>query len=191
MIIRDLVEAFAPRPLRLSARGNPAALLPPPRVLRKLPPPPLMPIQPMLRRIVTDIARRHPRLFARLGDNANRRFLIDVQELPFVLLLQPRPAAPQFTAHHRHAVPAHDVRIAGTFAAFFRLLDSDADSDALFFSRDIVVEGETEAIVALRNAIDDLDGPLTEDVAAAFGPLAEIMRLLLAALRRVLEGRHA
>ncbi len=187
MIIRDMLRAYAPPPMRRLAEGDMRALLPPPGLLRRLPPPPLLPLQPPLHRIVTDIARKHPRLFARLGDNAGRRFLVDVEELPFVLLLQPRPAAPTFRAYHRHRVPAHDVRIAGTFEALFRLLDSEADSDALFFSRDIVVEGDTEAIVALRNAIDDLEGPLTEDVAAAFGPLAGILRRLLAALRVIFE----
>jgi predicted lipid carrier protein YhbT len=183
MIVRDAIRAFAPPPLRQLAEGDPRALLPPPALLRRLPPPPLAPLQPLLRRVVTDIARRHPRLFARLGDNARRRFLVDVEELPFVLLLQPRPSSPTFRAFHRHRIPEHDVRIAGAFAALFRLLDSEADSDALFFSRDIVVEGNTEAIVALRNAIDDLEGPLTEEVAAAFGPLAGILRRLLVVLR--------
>ena len=187
MILQDLFHAHAPAALREAARGNLRALLPPPGLLRRLPPPPLLPLQPLLHRVVTDIAQRHPRLFARLGDNAGRRFLVDVEELPFVLLLQPRPDAPRFTAHHRHRVPEHDVRIAGTFEALFRLLDSEADSDALFFSRDIMVEGNTEAIVALRNAIDDLEGPLTEDIAAAFGPLAGILRQLLAALRVIFE----
>ncbi len=184
MILKDVMRTFAPPPLRRIAEDGPRALLPPPALLRRLPPP-LLPIQPLLHRIVTDIARCHPRLFTRLGDSALRRFLVDVEELPFVLLLQPNPAEPRFTAHHRHRVPAHDVRIAGTFEALFRLLDSEADSDALFFSREIVVEGDTEAIVALRNAIDDLEGPLTEDIAAAFGPLAGILRRLLAALRTI------
>ena len=190
MILRDLFHAHAPSALREAARGNIRALLPPPTLLRRLPPPPLLPLQPVLHRIVTDIARRHPRLFARLGDNARRRFLVDVEELPFVLLLQPKPTAPTFRAFHRHRAPAHDVRIAGTFEALFRLLDSEADSDALFFSRDIVVEGNTEAIVALRNAIDDLEGPLTEDIAEAFGPLAGILRRLLSALRAVFEEQR-
>ncbi len=190
MTLKDAMRTFAPPPLRRIAEGDLRALLPPPALLRRLPPPPLAPVQPLLHRVVTDIARRHPRLFARLGDNARRRFLVDVEELPFVLLLRPSPSAPRFTAHHRHRVPAHDVRIAGTFEALFRLLDSEADSDALFFSRDIVVEGNTEAIVALRNAIDDLEGPLTEDIAAAFGPLAGILRRLLAALRMIFEEKR-
>jgi predicted lipid carrier protein YhbT len=54
------------------------------------------------------------------------------------------------------------------------------DGDALFFSRDIVIEGDTEAVLALRNAVDDAEIDLAAEVAAIAGPaspyVAEIFR---------------
>lgn len=40
------------------------------------------------------------------------------------------------------------------------------DGDALFFSRDILIEGDTEAVLALRNAVDDAEIDLAGEIAA-------------------------
>ena len=54
----------------------------------------------------------------------------------------------------------------------FDLIDGSLDGDALFFSRKLRVTGDTEAVVALRNALDDVDGGVVESITRAFGPLA-------------------
>ena len=143
---------------------------------RLAPPLPLFVIQPLLRHIVTTIAKRHPGLFARLGDASKKRFLIDPRNAPFFLLLQPDPDHPQLTAYNRGRDIAHDVYIAGSFQTLLSMIDSQTDSDALFFSRALTVSGDSEAMVALRNALDDMDTTLADDVAACFGPLARPVR---------------
>jgi predicted lipid carrier protein YhbT len=66
------------------------------------------------------------------------------------------------------------------------LIDGSYDGDALFFSRDLVVEGDVEAVLALRNAIDDAGVDLVADTAALFGPLGPLgERLLGGALLRL------
>ena len=59
------------------------------------------------------------------------------------------------------------------------LAEGRLDGDALFFSRDLAVEGDTEAVVALRNAVDDAEIDLTADLASMFGPLAGPARLTI------------
>ena len=49
------------------------------------------------------------------------------------------------------------------------MVDGQLDGDALFFTRKLVVEGDTEAVVCLRNAIDDVEGSIAEDTANLFG----------------------
>ena len=61
------------------------------------------------------------------------------------------------------------------------LVDSEEDGDAAFFSRDLEVSGDTEAVVRLRNALDDVDGSIAEETAAMFGRPG---RAILARLRR-------
>jgi predicted lipid carrier protein YhbT len=58
------------------------------------------------------------------------------------------------------------------------------DGDALFFSRDLAVEGDTAAVLALRNAMDDAELDLTEELAALSGPLAAPLRRALARAER-------
>lgn len=145
---------------------------------RFLPPPPVFVLQPLLEHIAVRVAQRRPELFARLGDSCKKRFLIDPTNLPFFLLLKPDPQKPQLTAHNRGSEIEHDVCISATFRTLLKMIDSQSDSDALFFTRDLQITGDTEAIVALRNALDDMDGTLASDVAASFGPLSRPVRAM-------------
>ena len=71
------------------------------------------------------------------------------------------------------------------------MIDGSLDGDALFFSRDLRVSGDTEAVVALRNALDDLQGSALDSVLEAFGPLSKPAALGLAALRAIqTRSRH-
>ncbi|MBZ0148514.1 MAG: SCP2 sterol-binding domain-containing protein [Pseudorhodoplanes sp.] len=145
-----------------------------------LPPAPLFLLQPILRRIVHHVAAGNPALFQRLGPHRAARFVIDALGLPFVLLLRPDPDNLVLRAYPRDAAPEHDARIAGRFLDLVGLLDGGADGDALFFSRDLDVTGNTEAVVCLRNALDDVEGSIAKSVADLFGPPG---RIALAAIR--------
>ena len=153
---------------------------------RFLPPPPLFLLQPVLRRVVRRVADLHPSLFDRLGPHRSARFVIDAHGLPFVLLLVPDPDDLQFRAVARRAEPVSDARIAGGFFDLLGLVDGAEDGDALFFSRDLDITGNTEAVVCLRNALDDVEGSIAEDVAGLFGAPG---RAVLAALRRAGDRR--
>lgn len=138
-------------------------------------------VQPILTRIVRRIAARHPTLFARLGPHQGTDFLIDPRELPFALHLRPDPQALLLRAVPRDAAPRAGATIRGRFLLLLELIDAEQDGDAAFFSRDLEVSGDTEAVVRLRNALDDMDGSLAEETAAMFGPPG---RAILARLRR-------
>lgn len=138
-------------------------------------------VQPLLSRVVRRIAARHPSLFARLGPHQGTDFLIDPVDLPFALHLRPDPQALIFRAVPRDAAPRAGAVIRGRFLLLLELMDSEEDGDAAFFSRDLEVSGDTEAVVRLRNALDDVDGSVAEEAAGMFGPPG---RAILARLRR-------
>lgn len=150
---------------------------------RALEPVPLFLLRPLFAAIVAGVAGRHPELFGRLGPEGGKRILIDPVNLPFVLLLRPYRYRPSLTPHRRSEAVPHDARISGTFLTLLELIDGQADSDALFFSRDLRVDGDTAAIVALRNALDDMEVPLADDIAGHAGPLSRPMRAALGRLR--------
>ena len=138
-------------------------------------------VQPLLSRIVRRIAECHPSLFTRLGSHKATDFVIDPLELPFVLHLRPDPDMLVFRAVPRDAIFQPGALIRGKFLLLLELIDAEEDGDAVFFSRDLEVFGNTEAVVRLRNALDDVDGSIAEDTANMFGALG---RVILARLRR-------
>jgi len=140
-------------------------------------------LQPILSLIGTQVARNEPDIFLRLGPHAQKTFIIDPSDLPFVMVLRPRPQAPELSAYRRADAPRGHASIAGSFLDLFRLIDGSLDGDALFFSRDLRVTGDTEAVVALRNALDDIDGGLVQAVTRCFGPLSGVAALTVSHLR--------
>lgn len=143
---------------------------------------PLPPLNLMLGAVTRRMAQAHPVMLRRLGRYAACRFLIDPLDLPWVLLLHPETAG--MTAHRRSRPPAYDARISGALSAFLAMMHAAEDGDALFFSRDLTVEGDTSAVLALRNAMDDAELDLTEVLASLAGPLALPLRRVLVGAER-------
>ena len=153
--------------------SDPATIPTVPTALRiGLSPLPLAPVTFAVDRLVRSLAGRHGAMFARLGEHAGKRFLIEPTDLPFVFVLEPRREGPAVTVARSRDGLACEARIAGPLAGLVGLVHGAYDGDALFFSRDLVIEGDVAAVLALRNAVDDAEIDLVAETAAAFGPLA-------------------
>ena len=123
----------------------------------------------LLTRLLRGIAARKPAILSRLGPYQGARFLIDVQDGPVILLME--PAARRITAFTRNRPePVHDTAIRGRLSAFLAMLHGVEDGDALFFSGELAIAGDTSAVLALRNALDDAELDLTEELAAQSRP---------------------
>lgn len=131
---------------------------------------PLFPLQLPLTRLFEYVVWRYPLLFDRLGEHAGKRFGVEPTDLPFALLFEACHASPRVTILRRLPATRLDAHIAGPLAALIGLVNGSHDGDALFFSRDIRVEGDISAIVALRNAIEGAGIDLVRDGAACLGP---------------------
>lgn len=128
-------------------------------------------LQPVLNTVFSGVMRRHPDMFERLSCIENPVFLIDPTDLPLVFELNASPANAHLSAA-RVGSGREIATIRGPLLALIELLEGRVDGDALFFSRTLTIEGDTEAVVALRNTIDDTDIDLREDLLATLGPLA-------------------
>lgn len=161
----------------------------PPALELLLRPLPLFPLRLALQQVAESLGRRRAGLFTRLGDHTGKVFLIDPTDLPFVLRLKPNPAQPTVEPRRRQEAGHWDARIAGPLAALIGMVHGAFDGDALFFSRDIVIEGDTEAVLALRNTLDNAEIDLPAEIAAAFGPIGSalepIARRVLPAMSRL------
>ncbi len=137
-----------------------------------LPSLPLFLLQPILNHIVEFVRRKNPDIFMRLGPSANKIFLINPTDLPFFLILKPNHLRPSLRAYNNKTIIDHDVYISAKFITLLKLIDAQTDSDALFFNRNIKILGDSEAMVALRNALDDLDDSLAQNLIDSFGLLS-------------------
>ena len=142
----------------------------------------LLPLQAVLNRVVSGVAARQAGVFERLGHHAASTYLIDPVNLPVVLVLKPDRHSPQLRVCWRTTAPKADCRIAGSFLTLLALVDGRRDGDAVFFSRDLTVTGDIDAVVTLRNALDDLDVTLVQDIVDSAGrlrlPLEKLMQFL-------------
>lgn len=161
----------AARLSRMPAPLSPALLFG--LVLEKLP---LGPVQAAANILLRAIRSRHPALLERMAAWSHTTVCIDPIDLPFVILLRPDAAAPRFTVRRRSHALSADATIHGSLEALIALAEGRVDGDTLFFSRELSVEGDTEVVVALRNAIDDAGIDLIADISAAFGPFAGPVR---------------
>ena len=149
-------------------------------------------LQPLFDAMLQVVRRRHPDILERLEDYGGRIVCIDPIDLPFVLLLEPDLAHPRLRVRRRGDSAEVDAAIRGPLEILISLAEGKTDGDALFFSRQLVVEGDTEVVVALRNAIDGAGIDLIADFTALLGPLANpAMRLAnhaLGTLARIRGG---
>ena len=156
-----------------------------------LAPVPLAVLQPIFTRIAAHVAQSRPELFARLRtacaqtvSDRSDRFAVRAGAGALT------PTQPHLRAYRRYEKPAHDAGIAGTFFNLLDMIDGSLDGDALFFSRDLRVSGDTEAVVALRNALDDFEGSALDSVVSSFGALSAPAALALSAVRAVRGTQH-
>ncbi|MBW7922195.1 MAG: SCP2 sterol-binding domain-containing protein [Rubellimicrobium sp.] len=147
--------------------------------LMRLPPPApvLMAGSHLLTRLGRKMAGRHPGMIARLGPEAGKRLLLDATDLPALILLQAEPLSLRLFPR-RAAAPPSDAQITGNLAAFLAMLHGESDGDALFFSGELSISGDTSAVLALRNALDDAEIDLAAEFAALFRAPETVVRRL-------------
>lgn len=124
---------------------------------RLLPPFVGLPLGPLLTASLRSFARRRPELFERLGEHGSARYLIDPVDLPFAFIVVPNGSSASVHVTTGSRPTTSDVVIRGPIMALLGILDGTFDGDALFFHRTISITGRTEAVVALRNAIEDAE----------------------------------
>ncbi len=144
-------------------------------------------LQPVLDAFLSRLFRCHPDLFERLSCLGAPVYLIDPVDLPVAVVLTTDAENPGLRAVKSLDGVEVAAVIRGPLLALVSLLQGKIDGDALFFSRDLVIEGDTEAVVALRNAVDGSEIDMLEDITEQFGPLAGTARRLARVGQTVFE----
>ena len=135
---------------------------------------PLMPLERLIAKAANRIAGQHPEFFDRLDVYAEKSFVIVPTDLDWIAGLTFFNERVQIRLSRTlDAFPNRDVTVTAPFLSLLSLMDGEEDGDALFFSRDLTIEGDTEAVLALRNALDDAEIDFIYECAQMAGPLSK------------------
>ncbi|MCM2495095.1 sterol-binding protein [Burkholderia glumae] len=121
---------------------------------------------------------------------AGRRYVIEVTDLGIAIGLTlgddgfrvasdiPGTASATGRAANPAAGTAPAIRIAAGSGDFIRLAAREVDADTLFFNRRLVIQGETELALIVRNAIDAIDFSATRSGTVLHDLLRRVARRL-------------
>ena len=151
---------------------------------------PAAPLAPLLRAALGTVQRRHGDAFERLAMLDDTLIVIDPVDLPFCLAIDIAAGRCDLRVAGDDDQARAMATIRGPLLALIDLLEGRIDGDALFFSRDIMIEGDTETIVMLRNTLDGADINVIADLTSGLGPLAK-PAAALAGRARILYDRFA
>lgn len=140
---------------------------------------------PIVQRVVTAIFRQalaqHPGIFDRLGAEAAKRLAFTPTDLDLSFIVH--GATRSISVYRKAGAPAADATATGPLLTLLALLEGRIDGDAVFFARGLGISGDMEAMLALRNALDDCGFDLPADLAGLAGPFARPFRRLAEAVR--------
>ncbi|MCF3641732.1 SCP2 sterol-binding domain-containing protein [Rhizobium sp. TRM95111] len=161
----------------------------PPLLVKPVDIAPVWLMERLARLIFSGVLKAHPDLFERLGDYRRIRYGFSPTDLPLHFTVVPATRALTVS---RGQAPLADACIKGPLVLLLGLLEGRCDADALFFSRELSVTGDMEAMLALRNALDDSAIDLPRELGALVGPLSPLVAGTARYLRsKALEGRDA
>ena len=134
------------------------------------------------------IIDRHPGLLDRLGEFGGKTYCFAPIDLPFEFAVTPRLA--RVRAAHRGRILRYDAKISGPVVLLLALAEGRLDGDAEFFGRQISIDGDMEAVLALRNAVENEAVDFVRDFAPPHGPLQGPVHRVLDRLRTHLLARE-
>jgi len=126
--------------------------------------------------LLAAMRRHHPQLFAVLAECRQTRVLVELTDPPRRFLLQYGGGAPTLRVVDDQADVAADAELKGGLEAMVALLEARVDGDALFFTRELTVSGDTAAVVTLRNILDRETISVLDEASSLFGPLRRMAR---------------
>lgn len=129
----------------------------PPFVSALVSPLPKPPMEALLSTLTRRLVARRPDLIRRLGDVVRVPIAIVPDDLPHAFLLSLDPAGSRVRICDKSRIGEAAAVVRAPFLVLLGLLDGTYDGDALFFSRDLRIEGRTEHVLALRNTLEEAD----------------------------------
>lgn len=114
-------------------------------------------MEALLSRFTRRLVSRRPDLLRRLGAVVRVPIAIVPDDMPHAFLLSLDPAGSSVRICDKTKISEAQAVIRAPLLVLLGLLDGTYDGDALFFTRDLRIEGRTEYVLALRNTLEEAD----------------------------------
>ncbi|MES0882536.1 ubiquinone anaerobic biosynthesis accessory factor UbiT [Roseibium sp. SCP14] len=134
-----------------------SALSLPPVVSTLIAPLPRTPMEMLLSKLTKQLVARRPELLRRLGEVVKVPIAIVPDDMPHAFLLSLDDTRSSVTICDKNKISEAEAVVRAPFLVLLGLLDGTYDGDALFFTRDLRIEGKTEYVLALRNTLEDAE----------------------------------
>lgn len=142
-----------------------------------LKPVPIHIIDRLVQKISDTIQKKHTGLFDRLSDIDHPSWLIEPLDLPYAFYLTLGEDKLLIQTYAKDDIlPEATAHIRASIENLLKMASGQSDGDALFFSRDLSISGSTEAVVALRNAMDASGINLEEEIINNLGILKPVAK---------------
>ncbi|CTQ53598.1 Putative lipid carrier protein [Roseibium album] len=129
----------------------------PPVVSTLIAPFPKTPMEAVLSAFTKRLVARRPELLRRLGAVVQVPIAIVPDDMPHAFLLSLDETKSNVSICEKDAIADAKAVIRAPFLVLLGLLDGTYDGDALFFTRDLRIEGKTEYVLALRNTLEEAE----------------------------------
>lgn len=137
--------------------------------------------------LLQQVLGNHPKLFDRLGEYGKARFAFVPTDFAFSFSVRPLDRSVRII--RQGGILRADATIKGPLVLMLALAEGRVDGDALFFARKLQVSGDMEAVLALRNSLDDNGIDLVRSLGRLAGPLSgSAIRIFEAVRREALEA---
>lgn len=116
----------------------------------------------VINRGLHNIQKKHPEISERLTEFYGQSVLIEVRDLFLYVILKIEEKLSADVVAHSFSTTTK-AAIHGDLHSLLKLIQGESDGDALFFSRELSFEGDTEIVVAIRNAFDGTSIALAQE----------------------------
>ncbi len=117
--------------------------------------------------------QQHPKVITKMAEFSPARLVLVPADMPFCFFVEFTKDSLQINIIDSNAYSGSNLTIVtASLEVFIKMLEGDLDGDALFFSRQLMVEGDTTIVVALRNILEAESVNIKKDVNETLGVFA-------------------
>lgn len=122
-------------------------------------------VQIIIDKVNAILLKNHPSMLARMAEYTPALIKVVPIDLPLTLLITLNKDNLTIKINKNNDIAA-DATLSSTLKIFMQMLEGKTDGDALFFSRQLIIEGNTELIVAFRNVLEAENINLQDEIVA-------------------------